>query len=76
MFGKLIDGVDVLLAPSRINVASPVAQDMDAAGIGGEHAADGGRAFGGEREGEEAARGAGGLLHGSGGSLHSIEPGL
>ena len=34
MFGKLFDGVDVLLAPSRINVASPVAQDMDAdAGI-------------------------------------------
>jgi aspartyl-tRNA(Asn)/glutamyl-tRNA(Gln) amidotransferase subunit A len=30
MFGKLFDDVDVLLAPSRINVASPVGQDMDA----------------------------------------------
>jgi aspartyl-tRNA(Asn)/glutamyl-tRNA(Gln) amidotransferase subunit A len=30
MFGKVFDGVDVLLAPSRINVATPVGQDMDA----------------------------------------------
>ena len=52
------------LDPEAAGAGIAVAQDMDAACVGGEHTADGGRAFGGEREGEEAARGAGGLLHG------------
>ncbi len=54
------DGLD----PQTLGAGVAVAQDVDATGVGGQHAADRGGAFGGEREGEEAVGIGCGLLDG------------